>query len=432
MHYEGRLTNHASTLLVGAMRNITRRSALVMLGSVAGCSPTRPERTVTMWAMSTEGENAPLLLLAFERETGLRVNLQSLPWTAAHDKMLTAYAGGSLPDVMMVSNAWLPEFVAIGALEPLPVRRRSLLTDQFPAVARQMQIGVHDWGLPWVVGTQAQFYRRDMLEAAGYDTPPERWDAWKEMLHAVRQRNQQGYALLMLLNWPEHLMGFAAQQPDPLLRDRNSRGNFSSPGFRAALGFYKSLFDEALAPKVVSTEIGDPLALFAQGWFAVYPAPPYAAGDLALPERRIPRSLWSTAPLPGPEGLADAIAGGNSLVVSKGALNPEGAWRLIDFLCQPTTQIRFHALTGDLPSRPSAWTAISNDPVIQTFATQMARTVAAPAVPEWERIQTEVQTIADRMVRGGLTVNQAAKAMDGRADALLAKRRWLLDHGRIT
>ena len=54
-----------------------------------------------------------------------------------------------------------------------------------------------------------------------------------------------------------------------------------------------------------------------------------------------------------------------------------------------------------------------------------------PTVPEWERITGEVQVIAERMVRGRLTVDQAAAAMDVRADALLEKRRWLLDRGRI-
>ena len=413
------------------METITRRGALGTLAALAACGRARVPGTVTMWAMSTEGENAPILLPAFERETGLKVDLQSLPWTAAHDKMLTAYAGGSLPDVMMVSNAWILEFATIGAIAPMPAARAGLLDDQFPAVARQMRVGDRDWGVPWMVGTQAQFYRRDMLAAAGHDAPAASWAAWKAMLHAIRRRNVQGYALLMLLNWPEHLMGFAAQQPEPLLRDRESRGNFSSSGFRTILAFYKSLFDEGLAPKVSSTEIGDPLALFAQGWFAVYPAPPYAAGDLARRAAAIPRSHWSVAPLPGPHGLADAIAGGNTLVVSAHAADPARGWQLIDYLCRPATQVRFHAATGDLPSRPSAWDAIDGDPVVRTFARQMTRTVPAPAVPEWERIQTEVQTVADRMVRGDLTIDQAAATMDARADALLAKRRWLLDRGRI-
>ena len=49
---------------------------------------------------------------------------------------------------------------------------------------------------------------------------------------------------------------------------------------------------------------------------------------------------------------------------------------------------------------------------------------------EWSRITGEVQLIAERLVRGMLTIDEACAAMDDRVDTLLAKRRWLLDTGR--
>ena len=36
----------------------------------------------------------------------LRVEVQQLPWTAAHQKLLTAFAGDSLPDVAQLGNTW--------------------------------------------------------------------------------------------------------------------------------------------------------------------------------------------------------------------------------------------------------------------------------------------------------------------------------------
>jgi multiple sugar transport system substrate-binding protein len=49
-------------------------------------------------------------------------------------------------------------------------------------------------------------------------------------------------------------------------------------------------------------------------------------------------------------------------------------------------------------------------------------------VPEWERIATEIRLVAEQMVNGRLTVEQAAAETDRRADAILEKRRWMLDH----
>ena len=64
------------------------------------------------------------------------------------------------------------------------------------------------------------------------------------------------------------------------------------------------------------------------------------------------------------------------------------------------------------------------------IAAQLDRATAVPKVPEWERIVTEMQVVAERMVRGQFSVNQAAREIDVRADRLLEKRRWMLDKGR--
>ena len=51
-------------------------------------------------------------------------------------------------------------------------------------------------------------------------------------------------------------------------------------------------------------------------------------------------------------------------------------------------------------------------------------------MPEWERIVTEMQIIAERMVRGEYTPEAAAAEIDRRADRLLEKRRWMMEQGR--
>jgi len=53
----------------------------------------------------------------------------------------------------------------------------------------------------------------------------------------------------------------------------------------------------------------------------------------------------------------------------------------------------------------------------------------SPAVPEWERIVQEMQLVAERIVRGRMPVPQALQALNARTDAMLEKRRWLLDRG---
>jgi len=277
-------------------------------------------------------------------------------------------------------------------------------------------------------GMAANAFRR-----AGYDAVPTDWASWKRCMHAVKRVAGAGdYAILMPINEFEQLLTFGLQQPDPLLRDNGARGNFSSPGFITALRFYKSLFDEKLAPLASSTQISNVWNEFARGFFSFYISGPWSIGDF---RERLPPELktsWSTAEMPGPTGPGASAPGGSSLAVMRTARNPEAAWKLVRYLMEPAVQVRFNTLTGNLPARVSAWAtpAVADDPQIGAFGRQLQRARPVPKVPEWERIVTEMQLVAERMVRGQFTPVQAAAEIDRRADRLLEKRRWMLEQGR--
>jgi len=139
-----------------------------------------------------------------------------------------------------------------------------------------------------------------------------------------------------------------------------------------------------------------------------------------------------TSGVPGPDGPGASAPGGSSLVVYRSSPRQEAAWKLVRYLSDPAVQARFNVITGDLPARQSAWAApaVANDPYIAAFKSQLSRAEAVPKVPEWERIVTEMQIVAERMVRGQFTPETAAAEIDRRADRLLEKRRWMIERGR--
>lgn len=410
---------------------VARRTLLGLGAGIAlgGCATSAPR--LTWWALGTLGENAPVLLPAFHAATGIAVDVQALPWTGAHEKLLTGFAGNSLPDVMMLNSAWLPELALIGAIAPPPARS-PLLADRVSGAVASVEIGGRAMAVPWTTDSWVQFYRRDLLAAEGYAAPPLAWAEWMRMARAIKRRHPERFATLHLLDWPEPLFAFAAQQGVPLLRDHATRGNFSSAGFRTALGFYKGIFDERLAPVTTGAEVGDTYLAWRRGRFAILPSNALSIGDLRRRTTLLPPDLWSVALTPGPRGTGPAMARGTSLAVSRTARDPVAAWALIRYLCDPAIQRRVYDITGDLPTRLRAWNdpGLRKDPVPATFASQVARSVAPPAVPEWERIVTEVQLVAEHMVRGDYGVETATLEMDKRVDRILEKRRWLADRGK--
>lgn len=376
----------------------------------------------------------PELLALLNAESRLpSVSVQPLPWTAAHEKLLTGFAGGALPTLSQVGNSWIAELAAIGAIEPVPKAQAALLTDQFDAVIDTCRIGDRIWAVPWYVDTRVQFYRRDLFAKAGYEAPPQRWDEWKAALHKVKRAAGAGnYAILMPVNEYEHLTTFALSAKAGMINAEGTEGAFRDPAFVEALAFYKSLFDEGLAPLASATQISNVWNEFAKGYFSIYPSGPWTIGDM---QTRLPKSFqdkWGTAPNPGPNGTGSAAPGGSSLVVFRGATKANEAWSVVDALLGAQGQASLQKLTGDLPARKSAWgtNTTASDSYIAAFAQQLDQARALPKVPEWERIVTEMQIVAERMLRGQFTVKQAAAEMDVRANRLLEKRRWMVEQGR--
>jgi multiple sugar transport system substrate-binding protein len=411
------------------------------LGGISGCKrePADDRVVVRFWAMGYEGEVVAQLVPEFEREhPGIRVQVQQLPWTAAHEKLLTAFAGDSLPDVCALGNTWVPEFALLGALAPLDARVAATPSidagDYFPGA---WDTGVVDgklYALPWYVETRVPYVRTDLLAQAGIATTPRTWDEWRTAMAAIkREVGPERYSILLPLNEFEPLLNLAIQQPEPLLRDGGRFGNFRSAGFRRALAFYKQMFDEDWAPRVTNTQISNVWDEFGNGYYAFYINGPWNIAEFRarLPAERA--DDWTTMPLPGPDGPGASVSGGTSFVLFRDSPNHDAAWQLVEFLSRPDVQARFHALTGDLPPRRSAWSApaLAADEPSKAFRDQLERAKPTPKVPEWERIATEMRLVAEEMVAGRLTVDEAAAELDRRADAILEKRRWMLDRHAI-
>jgi multiple sugar transport system substrate-binding protein len=406
---------------------------MCLLGSCA--KQAADGRTLTVWSIGREGEAITRLLPDFERaHPDIHVKVQQLPLTAAHQKLLTAFAGGSTPDMTQLGNTWLPEMVALGALEPLQSRvDHSAVIRQGDYFASIWATNVIDgtlYGVPWYVDTRLLFYRRDLLKAAGFDAPPRTWAQWRQQLAALSQPAQHRYSILLPTNEYEQLMSLALQQPDPLLRDGGRHGNFESAGFRRALTFYVDTFRLQQAPPITNVEAGNPWSEFGRGVYAFYLSGPWNIGEFRSRLSAAQQDDWATAPLPGPAGAGIGAAGGSSLVIFRASRHKDAAWQLIEYLSQPAVQQRFYQLLGDMPPRRSSWQggALRDDPKARAFREQLEHVKPTPPVPEWERIANEMQLVAAEAIAGRLTIDQAAAEMDRRTDRILEKRRWILDH----
>lgn len=409
------------------------------LVAAAGCAraPATGRVELRFWAMGREGEVVQELVTDFERlHPEIHVRVQQIPWSAAHEKLLTGHVGGSTPDISQLGNTWIAEFSALQAVEPLgPWLAGSSSCEQdsfFSGIFDTNRIDGAVYGVPWYVDTRLIFYRTDLLLQAGYSSMPTRWKEWREAMRAIKRLGGKNrFAIFLPANEPTQVEILALQAGSSLLKDHDSRGAFQDPPFRRAFDFYIDLFREGLAPPVGNSEIANVYQEFAKGTFAMFITGPWNLGQF---HDQLPAGLqdkWATAALPGPDGPAGglSLAGGSSLVMYRGCRHKAEAWKLIEFLSEPQQQLKFYHLSGDLPARREAWrdTALSADPRFRAFGEQLGRAVSTPKIPEWENVIAKIQDQAESVIRGASSADSALAVLDREVNVLLEKRRWLLE-----
>ena len=406
-----------------------------------GCGAESDTRTIIdFWAMGAEGERVRPLIATFERANpDVRIRLQQIPWSAAHEKLLTAFAGDSLPDVCQLGNTWLAEFTALDALVDLTDRVERSPTigpdDFFTGVWQGNVIDQRVVGIPWYVDTRLIFYRTDLLAAAGYDKPPARWSDWMKMLRVVQaQQSGRGgdrYAILLPTNEFEQPIILGMQAGADLLRDNGQYGDFSGPEFRRAFEFYVNIFREGLAPTLPNTRISNVSQEFERGTFALYVTGPWNVIEFRNRMSPAMRGRWTTSAWPSPSGDGPGVstAGGSSLVVFGQSPRQDAAWRFVEFLSSVDQQVEMCLCTSNLPARRDAWdrSGLLDDPEYVAFHEQLKNVRPAPPVPEWEQIVNgELAKTAELVITDSVTIDVGLEQLDRRVDEILEKRRWML------
>ena len=115
---------------------------------------------------------------------GTKVDIQFVPWAQAHDKFVTAIAGGKVPDVAEMGTTWTPEFADQGGLTEQPeIAKAEYVSSLVDAATLDGKV----YGKPWYAGARSLIYRKDILEKAGVK-PPKNWDEMMAAAKAIKAK----------------------------------------------------------------------------------------------------------------------------------------------------------------------------------------------------------------------------------------------------
>lgn len=112
----------------------------------------------------------------FEHDQGIKVRLESIPWTLGWARMVEVALYHSGPDVSEIGNTWAGDLTRMEALRPFRKEEVESIAGSekffgsvWDSVGRTKEDPDSVYSIPWSADARAVFYRRDVLEKAGVD-----------------------------------------------------------------------------------------------------------------------------------------------------------------------------------------------------------------------------------------------------------------------
>ncbi|MCF6191665.1 MAG: Holliday junction resolvase RuvX [Candidatus Hydrothermae bacterium] len=294
--------------------------------------------------------------------------------------------------------------------------------------------------LPFYADAGLLYYRKDLLEAYGYDHPPRTWAELEAMAqHIQNEERARGDRDFWGFVWQGqryegltcNVLEWVASHGGGTLVDARGRVTLDNPAAIRALARARRWVGWISPPGVTAYIEEDARNLFQSGHVLFMRNWPYAYALLSAPESPV-RGKFGITVLPRGEGEGGRHAvtlGGWQLMVSRYSRHPEEAVALVRYLTSAEVQKRRARDMSLLPTRRSVYA----DPEIQklrpwwTVARKVLRSaVARPssvAGRQYNRVSQAVFDGVHRVLTGTWSPEEAVKRISRRIQQALRRRR---------
>ncbi|MFB0546234.1 MAG: extracellular solute-binding protein [Anaerolineae bacterium] len=375
-------------------------------------------------------------LSAFEEKTGIKVNLDILPYPTLQEKQFTAVTQQTgAYDIIHVDCVWMGQYAGQGWLHPVtefveqtdPAALQ--LEDFHPRILEEqcMWEGVL-YGLPFIDAVHTLYYRTDIFEKHNLK-PPDTWEELYETAKFITEKEGPNgvygvtfmgkRGVQLLCNWVGMLGAFGSD-----FYDENYKATLDTPEAIAALEYFHSLVEVA-NPGVLAQDWDECAATFASGTAAMDLQWQNAAPTFANPETSKVIGLWNVVLQPGVKQEDGTIRrspcfGGWDMGISADSKNKEAAW---EFIVWATTPEMEYKLSYAMPSARKSVLAnpelaekyIEYDAMLKSLDFAMGR----PRIPEWPQMADLIEAALSEAMTEAKTPTDALTEINPLLDEIL-------------
>ncbi|MGC0207294.1 ABC transporter substrate-binding protein [Streptomyces levis] len=379
-------------------------------GSATGGGSDDSPKTLTYWA-SNQGASIEIdkkvlqpELDKFEKQTGIKVKLEVVPWSDLLNRILTATTSGQGPDVLNIGNTWSASLQATGALLPWDAKNFDKIggRDRFvdSALGSTGAQGEDPAAVPLYSMAYALYYNKKMFAEAGVSKPPATWD---ELVATGKKVSKDGKWGLGAegSNASEnihHAYVFAKQHGADFFT-ADGKPDFTGDATVAAVKQYVDLMakDKVIAPGNAEYAQNQSVSDFAKGKTAMLL---WQSASANLKSQGMSEDDYGVAPVPVQSGTpgtgkqVNSMVAGINLAVFKNTDNLDGATKFVKFMTSDDEQKILNKAYSSIPpvktAQSDAAFASPANAVLKNTLAQSA--VALPQVADESQFETAVGT----------------------------------------
>ena len=411
----------------------TVAAALLLVAGLAACgddsdSAAQP-KTLTYWA-SNQGSSldADKQILQpeldkFERQTGIKVTVEVVPWSDLLNRLLAAATSGQGPDVVNIGNTWSASLQATGAF--IPFDDATLATvggkDRFvpAALASAGAAGQPPTAVPIYSLAYALYYNKQMFTAAGITSPP---TTWEDLVAAGKKLTNGGKWGLAIegANVSEnahHAFTFSQQYGGEWF-DPTGKPTFDTPQNVSAIKRYIDLMavDKIANPSNAEYAQNQSVSDFANGKVGMLL---WQAAGASLKAQSMAADAYGVAPVPflqsPPAGgkRVNSMVAGINMAVFKHTKNRDAALQFVKFITSDEEQVILNKTYGSLPSvKTVSGDAAFQAPEQQALQQVLGSTAAPlPQVAQESQFETLVGTAMKELFADAASGKPITEAM---------------------
>lgn len=383
--------------------------------SSSGSGDNSRPKTLTYWASNqgTSLDNDKQILepelRKFEQQTGIKVDLEVVPWSDLLNRILAATASGQGPDVLNIGNTWSASLQATGALLPFDDATFARIggKDRFlpSTIASAGAAGKAPAAVPLYSLAYGLYYNKKLFQQAGIANPPATWD---ELLADGQKLTRDGRYGLALeggnVSENVHHAFVLGKQHGADFFDAAGKPTFDSPEAVAAVKQYVDFIakDRIAAPGNAEYSANQSVTDFASGKAAMLM---WQAAGTSLKAHGMNPEDYGVAPVPVPAGATggrsvSSMVAGINLAVFKNTRNLDGSLQFVKFMTGTDEQKILNGTYGSLPPVKDAQSdAKFSTPELKVLSNVLGSSAAAlPQVANESQFETLVGTAVKNLL----------------------------------